>query len=75
MPLAIGGCYPAGPAMLIVGGVNIHEYRPGMIHSKILLVDAVWSGVDSTNFDNCSFGLNNEVISFWKLNESSRPQP
>jgi len=46
---------------LIAGGISIYEYQPGMIHSKILLVDGLWSVVGSTNFDNRSFGLNNEV--------------
>ena len=46
---------------LIAGGVQIHEYQPGMLHAKIMLVDGLWSVVGSTNFDNRSFGLNNEV--------------
>jgi cardiolipin synthase len=46
---------------LIAGGIDIFEYQPGMLHSKILLVDGLWSVVGSTNFDNRSFGLNNEV--------------
>ncbi len=46
---------------LIAGGVQIHEYQPGMLHAKIMLVDDLWSVVGSTNFDNRSFGLNNEV--------------
>jgi cardiolipin synthase A/B len=32
-----------------------------MIHAKILLVDGAWGVVGSTNFDNRSFGLNDEV--------------
>ena len=32
-----------------------------MIHAKILIVDQIWSVVGSTNFDNRSFGLNDEV--------------
>jgi cardiolipin synthase len=32
-----------------------------MIHAKVLCVDEVWSIVGSTNFDNRSFGLNDEV--------------
>ena len=32
-----------------------------MMHAKILLVDRIWSVVGSTNFDNRSFGLNDEV--------------
>ncbi|MDB5824168.1 MAG: phospholipase D/Transphosphatidylase [Herminiimonas sp.] len=46
---------------LLEGGVAIHEYEPGMIHAKILIVDALWSVIGSTNFDNRSFGLNDEV--------------
>ena len=32
-----------------------------MIHAKTLMIDGVWSVVGSTNFDNRSFGLNDEV--------------
>ena len=32
-----------------------------MIHVKALIVDGVWAVVGSTNFDNRSFGLNDEV--------------
>jgi cardiolipin synthase len=46
---------------LIAGGVRIHEYQPGMIHTKLFLVDGLWSIVGSTNFDTRSLGLNNEV--------------
>lgn len=50
-------CY----GQLIESGVRIFEYQPGMIHAKILIVDSLWSVVGSTNFDNRSFGLNDEV--------------
>jgi cardiolipin synthase A/B len=46
---------------LLEGGVAIYEYQPAMMHAKILIVDHVWSVVGSTNFDNRSFGLNDEV--------------
>lgn len=46
---------------LLEAGVRIFEYQPAMIHAKILIVDGVWSVVGSTNFDNRSFGLNDEV--------------
>jgi len=42
-------------------GAQVFEYQPAMIHAKILIVDGVWSVVGSTNFDNRSFGLNDEV--------------
>jgi cardiolipin synthase len=32
-----------------------------MIHAKVLLVDGLWGVVGSTNFDQRSFGINNEV--------------
>lgn len=46
---------------LLEAGARIYEYRPAMIHAKTLVVDGVWSVVGSTNFDNRSFGLNDEV--------------
>ena len=46
---------------LLRAGVRIYEYQPAMIHAKVLLVDDLWSVTGSTNFDNRSFGLNDEV--------------
>ena len=46
---------------LLKAGVRIFEYQPAMIHRKILIVDGLWAVVGSTNFDNRSFGLNDEV--------------
>jgi cardiolipin synthase len=46
---------------LLKHGAAIFEYQPAMIHAKILLIDGLWSVVGSTNFDNRSFGLNDEV--------------
>ena len=46
---------------LLKAGVEIHEYQPGMIHAKILVVDGLWSAVGSTNFDSRSFDLNDEI--------------
>lgn len=46
---------------LLKGGVHILEYQPGMIHAKILIVDGQWSVVGSTNLDNRSFEINDEV--------------
>ncbi|HUS19785.1 MAG TPA: cardiolipin synthase [Terriglobales bacterium] len=46
---------------LLTAGVEIYEYMPTMIHAKVLIIDNRWSVVGSTNFDNRSFGLNDEV--------------
>jgi cardiolipin synthase A/B len=46
---------------LLKAGAEIYEYEAAMIHTKTMIVDGVWSVVGSTNFDNRSFGLNDEV--------------
>lgn len=46
---------------LLRQGIEIHEYSPAMTHAKICVVDGVWSVLGSTNFDNRSFGLNDEI--------------
>lgn len=46
---------------LLGAGVEVLEYEPGMNHSKVLLVDELWVVVGSSNFDNRSFGLNDEL--------------
>jgi cardiolipin synthase len=46
---------------LLRAGARIYEYQPAMIHTKVLIVDGLWSVVGSSNFDYRSFGLNDEV--------------
>jgi cardiolipin synthase len=46
---------------LLRAGARIYEYQPTMIHAKTLVIDNLWSVVGTTNFDNRSFGLNDEV--------------
>lgn len=46
---------------LLEAGVKIYEYTPTTIHTKIMIVDGLWSSVGSTNFDNRSFRLNDEA--------------
>jgi cardiolipin synthase len=46
---------------LLKAGVRIFEYRPAMMHAKILLVDETWALVGTTNMDNRSFEHNDEV--------------
>jgi cardiolipin synthase len=46
---------------LLEAGAEIYEYKPSMIHTKTMVIDGLWSVVGSTNFDNRSFGLNDEV--------------
>ncbi|MBA3497610.1 MAG: cardiolipin synthase B [Gemmatimonadales bacterium] len=46
---------------LLEAGVAIHEYQPTMYHTKVMVVDDLWTSVGSTNFDNRSFRLNDEA--------------
>lgn len=46
---------------MLQAGAEIFEYRPSMIHAKIMIIDDLWCVVGTTNFDNRSFGLNDEV--------------
>ncbi|MCY7354834.1 MAG: phospholipase D-like domain-containing protein [Lysobacter sp.] len=46
---------------LLKAGVEIHEYKPTMLHIKLLIVDREMVSVGSTNFDIRSFRLNDEA--------------
>lgn len=46
---------------LLRAGARIYEYQPTMIHTKMMVVDGLWSVVGSTNFDYRSFGINDEI--------------
>ncbi len=46
---------------LLRRGVRIFEYLPTMMHAKTMVVDGVWSSIGSSNFDDRSFRLNDEV--------------
>jgi len=46
---------------LLAAGVRVHEYRPGMTHNKMLIVDELWAVLGTTNIDNRSFEHNDEV--------------
>ena len=46
---------------LLERGVKIWEYHRTLLHQKVIVVDGIWSCVGSTNFDDRSFQLNDEV--------------
>lgn len=46
---------------LLRAGVEIHEYAPALLHSKTMVVDGVWATVGSTNLDQRSFAMNEEL--------------
>jgi cardiolipin synthase len=50
-----------GFGRLLQGGIQIFEYQAALLHAKTMVVDGVWATVGSTNFDNRSFALNDEL--------------
>jgi cardiolipin synthase len=46
---------------LLEAGILIYEYQPTMMHSKVLVIDGIWSSMGSANFDDRSFRLNDEA--------------
>ena len=50
-----------GFGRLLLGGIEIFEYQAALLHAKTMVVDGVWATVGSTNFDNRSFALNDEL--------------
>ena len=46
---------------LLLGGIQIYEYQVALMHAKTMVVDAVWAHVGTTNLDNRSFALNEEI--------------
>ncbi len=56
--LAIQRSYYGG---LLRAGVKVYERRTGIVHSKAMVVDGIWSLVGSSNFDQRSVLWNDEV--------------
>jgi cardiolipin synthase len=56
--LAVQRSYYAG---LLRAGVKVYERSAGIMHSKTMVVDDVWSLVGSSNFDQRSVLFNDEV--------------
>jgi len=46
---------------LLKRGIKVYEYQKTLLHQKLIVVDGVWACVGSTNFDDRSFQLNDEV--------------
>jgi cardiolipin synthase len=46
---------------LLEAGVRIFEFPTTLLHQKTMTVDGVWSAVGSTNFDDRSFEINDEI--------------
>jgi cardiolipin synthase len=51
----------SGFGPLLLGGVKIYEYQPALMHAKTMVIDGFIATVGSTNLDNRSFALNEEI--------------
>ena len=47
---------------LLSNGVRVYEYQPVMMHAKSIVVDGLWGGVGTMNFDNRSMVFNDESM-------------
>lgn len=46
---------------LLEGGVRIFTYTHTLLHQKVITIDAEWCGIGSSNFDDRSFDINDEI--------------
>lgn len=46
---------------LLDGGIQLHEYFPALLHTKMMIIDGIWATIGSTNFDNRSMAMNDEL--------------
>jgi cardiolipin synthase A/B len=51
----------AGFGRMLRAGIQVYEYRDALLHAKTMVIDGAWATVGSTNFDNRSFALNEEI--------------
>jgi cardiolipin synthase len=57
---------------LLAAGCEIHEYRPGMIHAKYMVIDNSVAMIGSANMDVRSLYLNYEVTAMFYDDEVTR---
>lgn len=46
---------------LLRAGVRLFEYQPTLIHQKVMAIDGLWCAIGSSNFDDRSFDINDEI--------------
>jgi cardiolipin synthase len=51
----------SGFGRMMRAGIEVYEYRSALLHAKTMVIDGAWGTVGSTNFDNRSFALNEEI--------------
>ena len=53
-------------------GVRLFEYPHTLLHQKVMTVDGIWCAVGSTNFDDRSFEINDEITLCFKDEATTR---
>jgi cardiolipin synthase len=46
---------------MLQAGIKIYEYTPALLHSKTMVIDGSWATIGSTNLDNRSLALTEEL--------------
>jgi len=46
---------------LLKAGVRIYEFQPTLLHQKVIAIDEEWCALGSSNFDDRSFEINDEI--------------
>ena len=46
---------------LLKGGVKLYDYNRTLLHQKVVVIDGRWAALGSTNFDDRSFEINDEI--------------
>jgi cardiolipin synthase len=49
-------------AQLLEAGIQVYEFQKTLLHQKVIVVDGLWVGVGSSNFDDRSFEINHELV-------------
>ncbi|NML15992.1 phospholipase D-like domain-containing protein [Azohydromonas caseinilytica] len=46
---------------LLAAGVRVFEYPKTLTHQKVMTIDGIWCAIGSSNFDDRSFEINDEI--------------
>ena len=58
---------------LLAGGVRLFEYPRTLLHQKLMVVDGQWCAIGSSNFDDRSFEINDEItVGLWSADLAAR---
>lgn len=50
-----------GYGPLLEAGIELHEFQDSFLHAKTMVIDGIWSTIGTSNFDNRSMAINDEI--------------